>query len=171
MQELERYIERTKVKQGAIQSIRHSISFAVGTIIAILSLTLFVLIVYWLWFPNVGVVKATVHIVTLDEFERALQDSVGYELFDMRTPAFYNEGHIPGAFITQTDACHEYSIDICTSRALCKEQTEAFFYSVKGEQYHEIVRALDKNMTSCWRDVYLLDGGFRAWEERELPVE
>jgi len=111
------------------------------------------------------------YIVELDEFLPALEMADNPVIVDMRTQYQYDSAHLVDAEWGADNLCLEYGVDICSDE-VCAERQPYFFYSNKGEEYHEIKRAITRTADRrCWTEVWLLDGGFEDWVANELAVE
>jgi len=111
------------------------------------------------------------HIVNLDEFQPALEVASNPLIYDMRDEASFAKGHLPGAERAVNDDCHIYGMDTCSHRG-CITAQPAFFYSIKGEEYHEVVTGLrESKRGECISEAWLLDGGFTDWQKAGLPIE
>ena len=171
MPNLEDYIERRKQKHEFEEGIKHHIAFGFGSLLFTVILVVVLALIFWIISPSRPDVVAVKHIVELEEFKMVFDQIDSPEVYDMRTSEAYSEGHLPNAQKVVIDDCHEYGIDVCERRRLCDVPGIAFFYSRKGEEYHEIRNALNLNRTSCWTDVYMLDGGFNAWRDAGFEIE
>lgn len=141
------------------------------TSVVIFLILVLILAIILLRFKPIVIHKPTIHIVELPEFTEALEASTNYEIFDMRGEQAYVGGHIPGAQFTVSDTCHVYSVTVCNVGA-CDFSKDYFFYSNKGEEYHEVTRAVEQSaFLGCWGEVWMLDGGFEAWKKAGQEIE
>ena len=100
--------------------------------------------------------------VTVEEFDRLRNDHKAVTL-DVRTPAEYAQGHIPGAI----------NID-CASR----DFSEKIAALDRNHQYLVHCAAGTRSPRACERmaklnftNLYALNGGFKAWEQAGKPIE
>lgn len=171
MKNLEEYIDRTIRKQQIINDVKYHVGFSFGIFFFILLTGIFMGIFFWLYQVKLPSEIPVSHIVELREFKQAFDSTPQKSIFDMRAKTLFSEGHLPGAQQVNRDHCMVYGINTCSLKSTCDQAETAFFYSIKGEEYHEVRRALNEDFSGCWKDVYLLDGGFRAWENAEYDIE
>jgi|GEM_PF-6089220 len=169
--EIDNILEHEREKHERLDSLLNYISFGIGSIIFVIFFAVVLALVFWFLSPQTGTVVAEPHIVLLDEFVEALEATENPEIFDMRSEKDYSASHIPRAEMVKTDKCHTFGIDVCSRKSSCDSTTTAFYYSVKGEDYHEVRYALSVSKSSCWSEVYLLEGGFVAWNSSGLETE
>lgn len=104
-------------------------------------------------------------------FSAMMQKDVHGVIVDIRHPSMHAEAHIPAAVHGAWNDCTEFGVDIC-SRSYCKEKTPYYFYSTKGEDYHEVRYALRRTAwRGCYDEVYFLEGGFTDWVKESRPIE
>jgi rhodanese-related sulfurtransferase len=106
-------------------------------------------------------------VVTADEL-RSLLNQKGVQVYDLRKKASYVEGHIPGSV---SAARHydekEKSLDVSV---LDKDRaTTVVFYS-HGVSGWKSYWAAKSAVTSGYKNVLWLRGGYAEWEDKNLPV-
>jgi rhodanese-related sulfurtransferase len=82
------------------------------------------------------------------------------EVIDVRTSSEWEVGHAPGV--------RHVELDEVTAQAETVDKHRAVVFQCRGGSRSEMVAAAFRE--SGW-DAYNMDGGLRAWEERELPLE
>src|SRR5260221_1471245 len=100
--------------------------------------------------------------VGLDEFER-IRTGKKSVVIDLRTPAEYAVGHIPGA--VNIDSNNRNFAE--TVAALDKGHT----YLVHGTGLSNSTNALERIAKLKVTNVYNLEGGIKAWQEAGKPLE
>ena len=109
--------------------------------------------------------RPDLQIVDLDVWEAELALEGDPIIIDIRQAYHYEESRIPGAEYGSTGSCSTYGVDICDT-TVCDARRNWYFYSVKGEEYHEVISAINVTYArQCWATVYLLEGGIDAWEK------
>lgn len=109
--------------------------------------------------------------VDSETFANVMQKDVAGKVVDIRHPSIYAESHIPGAVHGALDDCTEFGVDVC-SHSYCEGKTSYYFYSTKGEDYHEVRYALRRtSWRGCYGDVYFLEGGFTDWMKTGKLIE
>ncbi len=169
--ELDELLQREREKHEKYDALKKYISFGIGAILFTLLTSVLIAIIVWFIEPRIQTITTESHVVDLDNFSKLVEENPSTTIYDMRSEKDYSAGHIPGAELAKNDSCHTFGVDICTRRTNCTSKGPVFFYSTKGEDYHEVRRALSVSRASCWSDAYMLEGGFRAWNESSLPTE
>lgn len=82
------------------------------------------------------------------------------QLIDVRTPAEWDAGHVPGA--------RHVELDEVQGQAETIDKSKPVVFQCRGGSRSEMVASAFRE--SGW-DAYNMQGGLRAWEERELPLE
>lgn len=109
--------------------------------------------------------RPDLRIVDLDVWEEELALEGDPLIIDIREDYKFEESRIPGAIWGERSSCFSYGVDICATE-ICDARRNWYFYSNKGEEYHEIISAINVNYTrQCWATVYMLEGGFEVWED------
>jgi rhodanese-related sulfurtransferase len=115
--------------------------------------------------------KPDLRIVDLDVWEEELSLETMPIIIDIREAYRFEESRIPGAQWGSRVSCSTYGVDTCDT-TVCDDQRNWYFYSKKGEEYHEVISAINVTYTrQCWATVYLLEGGFDAWEKAGNEVD
>lgn len=83
-------------------------------------------------------------------------------LLDVRTPAEHEEAHIPGAVLMPL-----HLLDAEKAAALAREKRGCIVVCSSGTRANQ---AAEKLAASVPGDLYVLDGGVRAWEESGLEL-
>lgn len=108
------------------------------------------------------------------------RDDAAYQLDQVRTRKHYLEGHIPGAIHLSTDELGEFKGYFPSAEAMAKvfEQkgirydTPVVFYSFYAR---DIMYIASRMALAAYylgvESVYLLDGGWQAWERADYPIE
>src|SRR5712675_907812 len=117
--------------------------------------------------PNDGSFRAgadtgPVKSVGLDEFER-IRTGKKSVVIDLRTPAEYAVGHIPGA--VNIDSNNRNFAE--TVAALDKGHT----YLVHGTGESRSTNALERIAKLKFTNVYNLEGGIKTWQDAGKPLE
>ena len=99
----------------------------------------------------------------VDIFEKTVNKTPEPQLIDVRTPAEYANGHLPGAIL----------IDVkeATFVSLIKELDNSrpvFVYCRSGRRSLEAAKILEKQ---GFKIVYNLEGGIISWKEKGKAVE
>jgi len=111
------------------------------------------------------------YIVEWNEFHVALESAEHPVIIDIRGVKDYSNGHIPNAQVGESSTCLEFGVPLCTIEK-CDHPRTYFFYSHKGEDYHEVRNAIIKTSDrGCWDEVYMLEGGFNDWRDAGLDIE
>lgn len=106
---------------------------------------------------NAGVTK-----LSIEEFDKLRQDKDA-QVIDVRTPAEYEAGHVPGAVnipIGSKDFDEK-------AKSLDKEKKHLVYCAIGGRSGKATKRMDELGV----KDVYDFSGGMRAWKEAEKPVE
>jgi rhodanese-related sulfurtransferase/thioredoxin-related protein len=109
-----------------------------------------------------GVPTAAYKNLSVDEFARMAADKQNV-ILDVRTPAEFSAGHIPGAVNLDYNAPDFQA----KAAALDKSRTYLVHCAVGGRS----VRACEKLSHLDFPSLYNLPGGFKAWAKAGQPVE
>lgn len=104
-----------------------------------------------------GVVKLSV-----EEFDKLRQEKDA-QVIDVRTPAEYEAGHVPGAMnipINSKDFDQK-------SKSLDKEKKHLVYCAIGGRSAKATARMQELGI----KEIYDFTGGMRAWKDAEKPVE
>jgi rhodanese-related sulfurtransferase len=82
------------------------------------------------------------------------------QLIDVRTAAEWDAGHVPDARHVELDEVQQQAETI--------EKSKPVVFQCRGGSRSEMVASAFRE--SGW-DAYNMEGGLRAWDERELPLE
>mgnify|MGYP002854495932 CR=1 FL=1 len=98
-----------------------------------------------------------------DQFQRKLADAPDSQLLDVRTPAEYAEGHIPGA----TNLNWRAADFMVKAEAQLDKELPVLVYCKSGKRSESAGKALKK----AGFEVYYLKNGFQAWTNAGKPVD
>jgi len=82
------------------------------------------------------------------------------QLIDVRTAAEWDAGHVPDARHVELDEVQQQAETI--------DKSKPVVFQCRGGSRSEMVASAFRE--SGW-DAYNMEGGLRAWDERELPLE
>ncbi|CCG98199.1 thioredoxin 1 [Fibrella aestuarina BUZ 2] len=101
--------------------------------------------------------------VSVDTFATQLKQSPAAQLIDVRTPAEFADGHLPGAvnINSQRD-------DFGQALASLDKSKPVFVYCLSGGRSS---RAVTQLRELGYTDVHELKGGYLKWSSRMMPVE
>ncbi|MFH1712015.1 MAG: rhodanese-like domain-containing protein [Patescibacteria group bacterium] len=141
-------------------------------LISIFILLVIIFLIMIIRISPVGNNPPPVYTVEIEEFAAALESASVPVINDIRGEHLFNESHIPHAIWNGVrDDCTMYGVPLC-QKPKCEFSQQFFFYSDHGEEYNEIRKAVEREINdTCWSEVYLLDGGFEAWQEAGLDIE
>ena len=97
-----------------------------------------------------------------DLFEKTLDQTPDPQLVDVRTPAEYAEGHLPGAILIDI---REKTFDSLIQQL--DNSRPVFVYCRVGRRSLEAAKVLEKKR---FKVVYNLEGGIIAWKEKGKGV-
>ena len=100
--------------------------------------------------------------VSTAEFAQIISDTTAVQLVDVRTKGEYDEGHISGALLIDTDS---YNFQDKATAQLSKEKPVAV-YCRSGRRSASAASQLVK----LGYEVINLDGGILAWERAKMPI-
>ena len=98
-----------------------------------------------------------------DLFEKTLDLTPDPQLVDVRTPAEYAEGYLPGAILIDI---REKTFDSLIQQL--DRTRPVFVYCRSGKRSLDAAKILEKNK---FKVVYNLGGGIIAWKEKGKPVD
>ena len=97
-----------------------------------------------------------------DLFEKTLAQTPDPQLVDVRTPAEFADGHLPGAIFIDI---RENTFDSLIQQL--DKSRPVFVYCRIGRRSLDAAKILEKNKFTA---VYNLDGGILAWKEKGKEV-
>jgi rhodanese-related sulfurtransferase len=89
-----------------------------------------------------------------------LVEAGGIQVIDVREPSEWEHGHVGGARHIEFDQVSAHAEEI--------DKNKPVVFQCRGGSRSEMIAAAFRE--SGW-DAYNMDGGLRAWQERELPLE
>lgn len=89
-----------------------------------------------------------------------LLDERGVQVIDVREASEWEIGHVPGATHIEFDHVSAQADEI--------DKDKPVVFQCRGGSRSDIIAAAFRE--SGW-EAYNMDGGLRAWQERELPLE
>ena len=98
-----------------------------------------------------------------DLFEKTLHQTPDPQLVDVRTPAEYSEGHLPGAILIDVKEPTFNSLIQQLDRS-----RPVFVYCRSGKRSLDAASVLEKYK---FKVVYNLEGGIIAWKEKGKGIE
>ena len=120
-----------------------------------------VLVVVAAWAINANR-KQNFKSVSVPKFAEIISDTTAVQLVDVRTKSEYDEGHISGALLIDTDS---YNFQDKATAQLSKEKPVAV-YCRSGRRSASAASKLVK----LGYEVINLDGGILAWERAKMPI-
>ena len=100
--------------------------------------------------------------VSVAKFAEIISDTTAVQLVDVRTKGEYDEGHISGALLIDTES---YNFQDKATAQLSKEKPVAV-YCRSGRRSASAASKLVK----LGYEVINLDGGILAWERAKMPI-
>ncbi|PZF72085.1 thioredoxin domain-containing protein [Taibaiella soli] len=101
--------------------------------------------------------------INSDQFEKALQQHTNAQLFDLRTAAEYNSGHLAHAMLADMNDKAAFTEKLSTL-----DKTKPVYIYAAGSQSHATTQWLRANGFST---IIELEGGIDAWKTAGKPVE
>lgn len=107
--------------------------------------------------------EETETLISVSQFEEKIKEDKSIVILDVRTPGEFSEGYIAGAI--NKDYMNENFLNEIES--LDKQKTYVVYCQGGGRQKN----AADQLKSLGFENIYLLEGGFNAWQEQSKPIE
>lgn len=111
-------------------------------------------------------VKAQDNYLSVDQAQEMINSHVldpDFILLDVRAPELYEQSHIPGARMI-----NYYATNFVRQVSQLDREATILIYCHHGRQSPLAMRAMHKLR---FKNIYVLEGGFTAWEKAGLAVE